>query len=151
MSELPHIDLTAAPEALRQYAQDHFGKKISAQAKDETVVERFAQIYFEETGITLEGADPQGKKDAPPAKKDPDIKKEPTHATIIVQDDDKDPGAICGSVDFVPYRIVRNVEVKVSNKILNSLRTAMKTIYDPETMAPKDILAYPFSIVELHY
>ncbi len=149
MLDFPHIDLTATPDALRQYAQEYFGKKISTQAKDDTVRERFAQIYLEETGITLEGVDQQEKKSGTQAE--PEVKRKPKFATIIIQDDEKDPSPVTGSVQFVAYRIKRNVEVKVRWAIVESLKNAVRTVYDPETMAPKDVTGYPFSIVELHY
>lgn len=164
MSELPYIDLGADPATLRQYAQDHFGKKISPQAKDDTVKDRFKAIYFEETGVTLADVDPllddddfeadmvvdQPAATTTAAVTTPAVR-QPIAATIIVQDDPMDPGAICGAVNFVPFRIMRNVEVRVSIPQLNALKMAVKTTYDPKTMAPKDVLAYPFSVVEMHF
>lgn len=158
-SKLPYIDLGCDAEILKQYALDHFGKKISAQAKDETVVSRFKAIYFEETGVTLaeiadvsdpdeDDADEDTDETTTPAK---DKKPQPIAVTIIVQDDEKDPHPIVGGVQFVPYRIVRNVEVRVSIPQLTSLRNAMKTVYNPETMEPKQVPMYPFSIVDHHF
>jgi hypothetical protein len=145
IENLPYVDLGCSADTLRKYCQDHFGKKISTNAKDETVVERFAQIYLEETGIALtpvtDSKDDDEEKTA----------RQPTHATIVVQDDERDPSPVCGSVNFVAYRIPRNKEVKVPYKIVESLRHASKTIYDPDTMEPKQILSYPFSIIENHY
>jgi len=146
IENLPYVDLGCSADTLRKYCQDHFGKKISTNAKDETVVERFAQIYLEETGIPLSPVT-RSKDD------DEEVKpaRNPTHATIIVQDDERDHSPVCGAVNFVAFRIERNKEVKVPYKIVNALRHASKTVYDPDTMEPKQILAYPFSIIENHY
>lgn len=157
---LPYIDLGAPADILRQYSMEQFGKKISATAKDETVVERFKAIYLEETGIELtvmpgSGApefDDEDEGDTPPAAAPQVAKKRlPIAATIIVHEDEKDPSPICGSVNFVAYRIKRNTEARVSMKILQSLKNAKKTVYDPETMESKEVLQYPFSIVEYHF
>ncbi len=155
-STLPYIDLGASADVLRQYALDHLGKKISVNAKDETVIDRFAAIYEEETGVKLQRVDPikddEDEEDEKPAETPAKpAGPKPIAATIIVQDDEKDPGAICGSVNFVAYRIMRNVEVRVSIPILESLRNAKKTIYDPKTMTSKEVLAYPFSVVQFHF
>jgi len=164
MSELPYIDLGADPATLRQYAQDHFGKKISPQAKDDTVKDRFKAIYFEETGITLADVDPLFNDDdfeadmvidqpaatATVTAATPAVR-QPIAATIIVQDDPADPGAVSGAVNFVSFRIMRNVEARISIPQLNALKLAVKTTYDTSTMAPKDVLAYPFSVVEMHF
>lgn len=155
-ASLPYIDLGAPADVLRQYALEHLGRKISPVAKDETVVDRFAAIYEEETGIRLQPVEPmkddddEDEEEKPAAEKKPAAPK-PIAATIIVQDDEKDPGAICGSVNFRAYRIKRNIEVRVSMAILESLRNAKKTVYDPKTMISKEVLSYPFSIVQLHY
>lgn len=155
-ASLPYIDLGCDPAILRQYALEHFGKKISIQAKDDTVVDRFREIYKEETGITLADikTDDDGfdfdDDDKPPVQV-VDNKPKPIAATINVQDDPIDPHPITGSVQFVPYRIVRNVDVRVSIPILNSLKSAVRTIYNPDTMLPKDVPTYPFSIIEYHY
>lgn len=147
---LPYVDLGNSVDVLRQYAQDHFGKRIPATAKDETVRDRFAAIYFEETGVKLAKVDIVA--DEPDALiPDEPKKRKPTHATIIVQDDEKDPGAVSASHNFVAFRIQRNVEVKVNISQLESLQHAKRTIYHPDTMEPKDVLSYPFSIVEYHY
>jgi hypothetical protein len=156
---LPYIDLGASEEVLRAYALDHFGKKIHPNAKGQTVVDRFAAIYEEETGVKLQpvendfgeddGDDTDVAATTDQENKPPERK--PIAATIIVQEDEKDPAPICGSVNFVAYRIMRNVEVRVSMPILNSLRNAKKTVYNPKTMESKEVLAYPFSVVQYHY
>jgi hypothetical protein len=142
MSELPFIDINSSPEVLRAYALEHFGKKISGAAREDTVRDRFAAIYFEETGKQL----------VPEVEEAPQPKKrEPVAATIIVQDDPNDPSPVCGAVNFVAYRIKRNTEVRVSMPILRSLQCAVKTVYNPDTMEPREALQYPFSILEYHY
>lgn len=161
ISTLPYIDLGASEEALRAYALDHFGKKIHPNAKGKTIVDRFAAIYEEETGVRLqpvedpdngeEGDDDEDVAAAGAATSKKPVERKPIAATIIVQEDEKDPSPICGSVNFVAYRIMRNVEVRVSMPILNSLRNAKKTVYNTKTMESKEVLAYPFSIVEYHY
>ncbi len=148
---LPHIDLTAAPEALRQYAMEHLGAKIAANAKDETVRDRFKDIYFKETGIELAPIDEPEKKPAKKSAEKVAEKPQPIAVTINVQDDPLDPSPICGAVNFKSYRIMRNTDVRVSLPILESLRNAKRTIYDPENMNPKEVPMYPFSIVEHHF
>jgi hypothetical protein len=153
---LPYIDLGASAEALRQYALDHFGKKISPIAKEDTIRDRFAAIYEEETGIKLQPVESLNdeedeKEDEVKAESAKPAPPKPIAATIIVQDDEKDPGAICGSVNFVAYRIMRNTEVRVSMMILESLRNAKKTVYDPALKSSKEVQAYPFSVVQYHF
>lgn len=156
-STLPYIDLGQDAETLRKYALEHFGKKISAIAKDETVVDRFQAIYEEETGVKLApvdktlGDDDDDDDEEKVAEQSKAAKPQPIAVTIIVQDDENDPGAICGSVNFVAYRIQRNKEARVSMPILESLRNAKKMVYNPDTMEGKEVIAYPFSIVEYHF
>lgn len=154
-SILPYIDLGCGADTLRKYSMEHFGKKISAQAKDETVIDRFREIYKEETGVTLASIDdvpdPDEDEETEDQEKAKDDKPKPIAVTINVQDDEKDPQPITGSVQFVPYRIVRNVNVRVSLPILHSLQNAMKTVYNPLTMESKEVPMYPFSIVEYHF
>jgi len=166
---LPYIDLGADKDILRQYALEHFGKKISAIAKDETVVDRFQAIYEEETGVKLAPVDKtlndddepdtdgedieavaETKPKAKSAKAKP-VKRYPIAATIIVQDDPADPSDVKVGAQFVAYLIKRNVEVRVPMSVLESLKDAKQTHYDPKTMESKDVLSYPFSIVQYHY
>ncbi len=147
---LPYIDLGASTEVLREYAKEHFGKVIHPSAKPETVVDRFASIYFEETGVELAPVEqPAGDGDGDPKEDEPERK--PIAATILVHDDEKDPSPICGSVQYQAYRIKRNTNVRVSMPILETLKNAKKTVYDPETMVAKEVAVYPFSIVQYHY
>jgi len=151
---LPYVDLAFDAEALRQYTKDNFGKKIASNAKPETVVDRFREIYKEETGITLADIGPDidpEEEESAAVEQETDKAPKPIAVTINVQDDEKDPQPIVGSVQFVPYRIVRNVDVRVSIPILVSLQNAMKTVYNPKTMEAKDVPMYPFSIVEYHF
>lgn len=152
-STLPYVDLGNSPDALKEYAKTNFGKVISPLAKDDTVKDRFAAIYFEETGVKLAPVDiaPEEPDDEDEKSVTPAVKREPIAYTIVVQDDPLDTGAICGSVNFIAYRIQRNVEVKVSKLIYESLKNAVRTIYDPVTLEPKDIPYYPFSVVQVHY
>jgi hypothetical protein len=152
-STIPYIDLACGADTLREYALNNFGKKISPQAKDETVIDRFREIYKEETGITLADikTDAEEEEDLPEKNPSGVEKPKPIAVTINVQEDEKDTQPICGSVQFVPYRIVRNVNVKVSIPILVSLQNAMKTIFNPKTMEAKEVPMYPFSIVEYHF
>ena len=152
-SELPYIDLGCGADMLRQYALDHFGKKISPQAKEETVIDRFREIYKDETGVTLADiADVPEDKEEDETEAAAEIEKpKPIAVTINIQDDEKDTQPIVGSVQFVPYRIVRNTKVRVSIPILTSLQNAMRTIYNPKTMEAKEVPMYPFSIVEFHF
>lgn len=158
---LPYIDLGQPADILRQYAKDNFGKVISPIAKDETVIDRFQSIYEEETGIKLQ---PVAKVDideneddalvpekATPKAKTKAEKPKPIAATIIIQDDPTDPMPITGGANFLSYRIKRNEEVRVSMAIINSLSDAKKTLYDPKTMASKEVLLYPFSIIKYHF
>jgi len=159
---LPYIDLGADVETLKQYAKEHFGKSISPLAKDDTVIDRFQAIYEEETGVKLMPVTPLDndfyekddedekavKVGAKPAKAE---KPKPTHATIIIQDDPTDPGEVKVGAQFVSYLIKRNVEVKVPIAVLNSLKDAKQTLYNPKTMESKEVLTYPFSVMELHY
>lgn len=151
-SKLPYIDLGCDTEDLKKYALEHFGKKIAANAHPETVISRFREIYKEETGITLqdiEDVDEFNEDDEEPVKQE---KKKPTpsHVTINIQDDEKDPHPVCGSVQFVAYRIRRNEDVKVPYHIFLSLRDAKKTVLN-EKMEAKEVPAYPFSVVEYHF
>lgn len=153
-SSLPYIDLGCGSEALRKYALEQFGKKISVQAKDATVIDRFREIYKEETGVTLADIPDENDEDEETdevTEEEEEIKPKPIAVTINVQDDEQDPHPIVGSVQFVPYRIVRNVNVRVSIAILTSLQNAMKTVYNPQTMESKEVPMYPFSIVEYHF
>lgn len=173
-NSLPYIDLGADTEILRKYALDHFGKKISTNYKPETVAERFREIYKEETGIELQQVaaitddpdvdnddDVQGESpdevhdDLPEVKKKPaklvKQKRIPTHATIILQDDPTDPGDVKVGAQFVSYLIKRNVEVRVPIAVLNALKDAKQTLYNPKDMTSKEVLAYPFSVMEYHY
>ena len=155
-SALPYIDLGASADTLRSYAQDHFGKKISSQAKDETVRSRFADIYEEETGtrlaevsLDLDGEDFDKDPEDEEAKAIEAAKPKPRAYKIVVQDDQNDPHPITGGVNFVSYRIIRNKEAIVSPAILESLRNAKKEIFDPDTMVGSEVPQYPFSIVEV--
>ena len=149
---LPYVDLAFDAEALRQYSKDNFGKKIAPNAKPETVVDRFREIYKEETGVTLADIGPDVDPEEEEEEEAPkDEAPKPIAVTINVQDDEKDTQPIVGSVQFVPYRIVRNVNVRVSIPILVSLQNAMKTVYNPKTMEAKDVPMYPLSIVEYHF
>ncbi|MBV5329138.1 MAG: hypothetical protein JZU65_16175 [Chlorobium sp.] len=152
MSEIPFIDFDAATaEELRKYCEDNFGKKIHVSAKDETVRERFAQIYLEETGNKVVRKDPLFDDDEVESEPDTKKKPQPTHATIIIQDHEGDTSHVSGCVNSLTFLIQRNVEVKVRAEIVEVLRNAVRTVYDPITMAPKDVLAYPFSIIEYHF
>lgn len=150
-SSLPYIDLGAPPATLKQYALDHFGKKISAQAKDETVVDRFQAIYFEETGVQLKPIEESADEADDNDKGQAEVKRKPVAATIRVQDNPLDRGAIVGGVNFVSYRIMREVDVKVSIPVLEALRNGKTSLHDPETLEEKVVQTYPFSIVEMHY
>jgi hypothetical protein len=160
-TNLPYIDLGAGADALRKFALEYFGKKISHQAKDETVIDRFREIYKEETGVTLADVEPDLDEDDDQDEgvegaegtivEETKPKPKPVAVTINVQEDEKDTQPIVGSVQFVPYRIMRNVNVRVSMPILTSLQNAMKTVYDPKTMESREVPMYPFSIVEYHF
>lgn len=164
-NSLPYIDLGADAETLRRYAKDNFGKLISSQAKEDTVKDRFAAIYEEETGVKLvpvesldDDLDLDDKNEEEPAEVKVKVAKPaktekpvPTGATIIVQDDPTDPQPITGGYNFTSFRIIRNVPVRVNMGVLNALRDAVETRYDPKTLEKKDVIAYPFSVVEYHF
>lgn len=160
VTALPYIDLGQPADVLRQYAKDNFGKVISPIAKEETVIDRFQSIYEEETGIKLqpvakvdldEDDDEVVQEKATPKNKAKAEKPKPIAATIIVQDDPTDPMPITGGANFLSFRIMRNVEVKVSMAIVNALSDAKKTLYEPKTMIAKEVLLYPFSIIKYHF
>lgn len=154
MNNLPYIDLGCDAATLRKYALENFGKKISATAKDETVRVRFREIYKEETGIELQDVDPldDHEDDEPEeGERQKEEKPQPTHVTINVQDDERDPHPICGSVNFVSYRIERNKDVKVPWHIYQSLLIAKRTVVDPDTKVSKEVPMYPFSVVDFHF
>lgn len=153
---LPYIDLGNEPSVLIQYAKDHFGVRIAANAKPETVVAKFRELYKDATGTVLPDVAPldddfeddEQEDEKVAAKKEKPV---PTHVTINIQEDEKDKHPVCGSVQFVPYRIMRNVNVKVRYQIYQSLKDAVKTVLDTATMEKKDVPAYPFSVVEFHF
>jgi hypothetical protein len=163
-SALPYVDLSNSADALRAYAQEHFGKKISANAKDETVRERFAQIYHEETGAALPAYDPAADK--PPVDDDDDDgdqdspvhtatnppgtkeKKTPKYVVVNLQEDPSDIHDVKLGLNFRTYLIQRNVDTKIPFALLGVLRDSKRTVYNPKTMVAKEVPAYPFSILE---
>lgn len=155
-TNLPYIDLGASPELLRQYALDHFGKKISSRASDETVIDRFREIYKEETGVTLPDVAPfdDDQDDEDDDDKPAEVKAEkpkPTFVTINVHDDENDPHPITVGVQFTAWRIRRNEDVKIPYRVYEALLNAKRTVINPETKQTKEVPTYPFSVVEFHF
>lgn len=156
---LPYIDLGADSDTLRKYAKEYFGKMISSQAREDTVKDRFAAIYEEETGVKLAPISPLDDNEDDDLDDDPQEKvksssppkRTPTHATIIIQDDPEDPQDVKVGAQFTPFLIKRNVEVKVPIAVLNALKDAKQDLYDHKTMEKKEVLAYPFSVLQLHF
>lgn len=163
---LPYIDLGCGAEVLRKYALDNFGKKISPQAKDETVVDRFREIYLDETGITLADIEPEqelnfdddGPEETTETVAKTTARPQPTAVTINIQEDEKDTHPAVGSHNFQTFRIVRGVDVRVSINTYHALKDAQKDVLIQKTALDgtvistiKSVQTYPFSIVEWHY
>ncbi|MDC7704038.1 hypothetical protein [Vogesella indigofera] len=47
----------------------------------------------------------------------------------------------------VGYQVKRGVNVEVPEVVVNILRDAISLEYDPDTMEPREVPSYPFSIV----
>ena len=158
-STLPYVDLSNSPDALRLYAQEHFGKKIHPNAAEDTVRERFAKIYKEETGKILAPYDPEADPALNNLDEDDDQQdatttpapKVPKFAVIVMQEDPLDPHDVKLGHNFVAYTIWRNEEVKIPHFLVSVLRDAKKEVFNPKTLEKKEVPAYPFSIVDLIY
>lgn len=155
IQSLPYIDLGADPEILRKYAKDHFGKVIHPNAKGDTVVARFKEIYLEETGVSLADIDPEATDndtdDDPDDATKAQQERVPKFVTINIQDDEKDPSPVVGSVNFRAFRIVRNTDVKVSYAIFVALKNAIRDVLNEKGEVVKQVPYYTFSVVDKHY
>lgn len=152
ISSLPYIDLGASPADLIKYAQEHFGIRIASNAKPETVVARFAGIYKEETGKTLDPVvDNDPDEDEDDVQEPAEAPKVPKYVTINIHPDEKDPHPVTGGANFRSFRVERNKDVKVPFWVYNSLKNAVTIKTDPKTMEKRPVQTYPFSVLEQHY
>lgn len=67
--------------------------------------------------------------------------------TINIAKERGNAGDVFVGVNGVGYQIKRGANVDVPESVVEALRNAITVEYDPDTMEPREVLSYPFSVV----
>lgn len=150
---LPFIDLTKATAAdCIKYAADNLGKRIAANAGEDTARGKLAEMIADEDGVvnplTSAVATPAGTAAfVDKVEGDDTVPELEKRIKIKIFEDKTDKQPVPVGINGIQFLIKRGVEVEVPPAVVNILNDAVTTSYDPETMEEIHTHTFPFTIL----
>lgn len=142
MSEL-NID-TADRDTLEQMATD-LEVKFQANTGDDTLRKRIKEQLGDVSPVEAQGGSGQSNiEGGAPAIPQKAVKPKRFEITVATHEQDKQPVQV--GVNGRTYVIERGKKVIVPEPVVEVLNNAVRIEYDPRTMEPNPVYAYPFQL-----